>query len=237
VRGLLKLALLALVLCAVALASALTAMRYAIHGREVEVPDLVGLLPAQAEDAAAERGLQLVLDGRFYSPEVEEGKVMSQLPRAGVKVRRGGRVRVAESLGPQRVEVPGVVGQSARAAEINLRRRGLELGRVATAHLPGLAPGQVAAQSPGPGAEQVHSPRVDLLIAVPPPAVAYVMPDLVGHPLAEAARRVQEAGLRVASVQRVSDSTLSGVSIVLRQSPAPGERVTPGMAVSFEVSR
>ena len=41
-----RLVLLALVLLVVALVSALTAMRLAIHGHEVAVPDLVGKSPA-----------------------------------------------------------------------------------------------------------------------------------------------------------------------------------------------
>ena len=43
-----RLVLLALVLLVVALISALTAMRLAIHGHEVAVPDLVGKNPAVA---------------------------------------------------------------------------------------------------------------------------------------------------------------------------------------------
>ena len=41
--------MLALVLVIVAMVSALTAMRFAIHGQEVAVPPLVGLAPAEAE--------------------------------------------------------------------------------------------------------------------------------------------------------------------------------------------
>ncbi len=44
-RGLLY----ALILVLVGLASALTAMRFAIHGREVTVPKVVGLTPAEAQ--------------------------------------------------------------------------------------------------------------------------------------------------------------------------------------------
>src|SRR6516164_9641116 len=43
-----QLALLALVLVAVAMVSALTAMRLAIHGRQVRVPNVVGMNSAQA---------------------------------------------------------------------------------------------------------------------------------------------------------------------------------------------
>ncbi len=121
-----RLILLALVLLVVALVSALTAMRLAIHGHEVAVPDLVGQSPAAARMIAEQSGLEITVERQYYSSTVPEGKILSQLPPAGNQVRRGWQVRVAESLGPQRVEIPNVTGQSQRIANINIRRRGLD---------------------------------------------------------------------------------------------------------------
>src|SRR3954470_14423766 len=140
--------LLFLILVSVAMVSALTAMRFAIHGREVAVPKLAGLTVATAEQQAAASGLILEVEDHFYSREIAEGKVLSQSPAPGSVVRRGWKVRVAESLGPQKAEVPNLIGQSTRAAEINVRQRGLEIGSVAVADLPGAAPDQIVAQSP-----------------------------------------------------------------------------------------
>ena len=60
-----QLALLALVLVAVAMMSALTAMRLAIHGRQGRVPNIVGMTTAEARRAAASSGLLLDRDGGF----------------------------------------------------------------------------------------------------------------------------------------------------------------------------
>src|SRR5574337_848251 len=97
--------LMALVLLTVALISALTAMRFAIHGREVTIPKLIGMAPVEAQRAAAPSGLQVVVERQYYSANVPEGRIMSQVPQPGTKVRRGWRIRVAESLGPQRVAI------------------------------------------------------------------------------------------------------------------------------------
>src|SRR3954471_15531457 len=97
-----RFALLALVLVIVAMVSALTAMRFAIHGQEVAVPPLAGLTPADAERLASGLGLQMTIERQYYSPQVPEGKIMSQLPLPGTKVRRGWQIRVAQSLGPTR---------------------------------------------------------------------------------------------------------------------------------------
>ena len=131
-----RLVLLALVLLVVALVSALTAMRLAIHGHEVAVPDFAGKSPAAARMIAEQSGLELTVERQYYSPTVPEGKILSQLPPAGSQVRRGWQVRVAESLGPQRVAIPNVMGQSERVANINIRRRGLDVGAIAQMQLP-----------------------------------------------------------------------------------------------------
>ena len=119
--------MLALVLVIVAMVSALTAMRFAIHGQEVAVPPLVGLGPVEAERAVVAAGLQMSIERQYYSPQIPEGRIMSQLPLPGTKVRHGWQVRVAESLGPTRVAIPNVTGQSEHAAELNIRRRGLDI--------------------------------------------------------------------------------------------------------------
>src|SRR5512135_414718 len=107
-RRLLRILLRTLVLVLVFLVSALTAMRFAIHGREVAVPKFTGMTIAEAERSAVDNGLLLQVESRFYSADVPEGRVMSQVPPAGEQVRRGWRVRVAQSLGPQRVAIPDV---------------------------------------------------------------------------------------------------------------------------------
>src|SRR3977135_4474500 len=121
-RQFFRMLLLALVLMTVALVSALTAMRLAIHGREVTIPKLVGMSPLEAERAGAASGLLVVVERQFYSADIPEGKVMTQMPPPGTKVRRGWSIRVAQSLGPQRVPIPNVTGGSERIADINILR-------------------------------------------------------------------------------------------------------------------
>jgi beta-lactam-binding protein with PASTA domain len=244
-----------LVLLAVALVSAFVAMSFAIHGREVAVPKLIGMTPAEADRLALANGLSLQVENRFYSSDIPAGRILNQVPQAGEKVRRGWRVRVAESMGPQRVSVPNVVGQSVRAAEINLARRGLQLGTITTAHLPDAVADTVVAQSPSADVEGVSSPKVNLVVAAADPdAQAIVMPDLVGRSLDDATRVVVSTGLRVGKINTVrsqapttsidqggaptqAPATLPTVPIVVRQAPVAGSRVMPNASVSVDVVR
>ncbi len=246
--------LLALVLVTVFLVSAMMSMRVAIHGREVAAPKLVGMSPWEAERAALASGLAVKVEARFYSADIAEGRILSQLPAAGTKVRRGFRIRVAQSLGPQRVSIPDVVGQSARAADINLLRRGLQVGTVATVAVPGVPSEQVLAQSPPPNAEGVASPKVNLLESADTPDTPqyFVMPNFVGHSYGQAHGAIIDAGFKVGTVTVVAAASAGNATVALpgngrlkpiatdvitHQSPAPGQKIAAGASVSFQVNR
>jgi beta-lactam-binding protein with PASTA domain len=232
-----------MVLIVVFMVSALVAMRLAIHGRQVKVPKLVGMTPAQALKVLEPQGLLLDDSDRFYSADVPEGRIMSQVPAAGEKVRSGWRVRVAESMGPQRVVIPDLVGGSERAAEINIRRRGLEMGTVALATIEGASADAVAAQSPPANATNVSSPKVSLLVATPEDRKSFVMPDLRGHSEDEVINAIVAAGLKVGKIS--SQETASGSSgfgslttrTITRTIPAAGQRIYDGQTINLEVTR
>jgi beta-lactam-binding protein with PASTA domain len=200
VRSIFRFAILALILVTVALVSALTAMRFAIHGQEVEVPALVGLTPAEAERAVSGPGLLIEIERQYYSPQIPEGRIMSQLPVPGTKVRRGWQVRLAQSLGPLRVAIPDLTGQSEHAAELNIRRRGLELTSTAEVQIPGLPADQVLAQSPAANASQVAAPKISLLMTATADPEVFTMPSFLGQPLGSASRTLQDAGFKLGNV-------------------------------------
>ena len=251
-----KLILLALVLVIVAMISALTAMQFAIHTREVPVPNLVGKSVTEAQRAALASGLELQVERQYYSPTVPEGKIMSQVPDPGTKVRRGWQLRVAQSLGPQRVAIPDLSGETSRAAELNIERRGLELGATAAIPTASAPPDQVIAQSPPPNASGVAAPRISLLLSAAPVPGAYVMPNLVGQSLGSATQILETAGMHVGTVKVTApgttpnttqsppanatpppDTNPSPTSLILSQDPAPGQKIIAGSPVNLEVTR
>jgi beta-lactam-binding protein with PASTA domain len=134
IKNFFQVASLLLLLLAAALLSAITTMHFAIHGAEVQVPSLKGMTEEDARSETAGLGLNLDVDNRYYSADVAAGHILTQSPAPGTVVRREWLVRVAQSLGPQKVEVPDTVGRGERVAALTLRRVGLEVG--ATARLP-----------------------------------------------------------------------------------------------------
>jgi beta-lactam-binding protein with PASTA domain len=234
----------AMAMIVVTLFSAAITLRIALHGHEVTVPDLAGLTVSEASDAALRTGVDLNIENRFYSTTVPAGRILSQAPAAGSSVRHGWQVRVTESLGPQQVTIPDVVGESVRQASINVRKMELDLGTLAHIGAPG-DPDVVLAQTPPPNAG-VDQPRVNLLLSSTERASdEFVMPSFVGMSFAAADHMALELSLRVASLDTVplavlsqatgpnsaSSSTPSG--IVLSQSPESGYKARKGDVVRF----
>jgi eukaryotic-like serine/threonine-protein kinase len=239
-RKLLRYFLLGLILLFVFCASALLAMRFAIQGREVRVPALTGLTPAEAERVANNDGLVLAVDTRYYTPSVPRGRIVSQTPAAGSRVRRGWRLLVAESLGPQRAAIPDLVGQSEHAADLNISRHGMQVGSIAITHLAGAAPGTVVAQSPPPNTKDAASPKISLLFSTAENETEYVMPSFVGKSLAPTAKILESAGFSLGKVWRIpaalpDDGESRGPGIILKQYPPAGQKVTRSTAINFEV--
>lgn len=242
---------------AVALISAFIAMRLAIHGREAVVPTLTGLTVSDAGRLAGRQGLQLNLENRFYSADVAAGHILAQDPAPGSRVRRDWPIRITESLGGQRVNIPDLSGESERAATVSIRRLSLDLGTVAHFAVPG-DPDVVLTQTPPANSNGVDGPRVSLLVSDSPDAEpqAYVMPSLVGLTYAAAGARAGAAGLHLVAAADVPPPAapqsgqqtptppvpavpstpsepvaFSASSIVIGQTPQPGHRVEQGDAV------
>lgn len=95
VKQLLRGALLALVF----LCSAFAVMYFALRGRSVEVPDLVGKTEGAAMEALDDAGLRLKIKGRAHSDKIEANLVSDQFPAPGTIIKTGQLVRVSISMG------------------------------------------------------------------------------------------------------------------------------------------
>jgi beta-lactam-binding protein with PASTA domain len=234
-RTALRIIWMSLVMLIVALVSALVAMQLAVHGREVRVPDLRSKTPAEARRIAEDNGLTADVQREYYSAVVPEGKVLSQTPAPGTIVRRGWEIRVALSLGRQRVAIPNIKGESERAAAISITEHGLSLGATATVQLPDTAAGQVIAQDPAPNTTDASAPKVSLLVAQDPAPQTFVMPSFLGQPLGSAEISLKNAGFSIGKVTvQPAPVPISAPSPTAASPPAAGNSAsTPNPAASL----
>lgn len=234
-RSLLRAIWMGLLLLIVALTSALIAMSLAIHGREVQVPDIRGKTPAEARQLMDAAELNLQIERQYYSPTVPSGRVLSQMPAPGSTVRRGWEVRLALSLGPRRITIPDTVGRSERAAAITLEQRGIELSAASTISIPDILEGQVVAQDPAANATDVASPKVSLLVAAQAQPEFFVVPSFAGQPIGTVGNALRSAGFAVGKVT-VAANADAGVTAQQSSSPITADSQATPRAMPSEAT-
>jgi len=224
------------ILAVAGVVSALTAMRFAIRGREVEVPQLTGKTKEQAEEILKTRGLRLKVSSSRFSPDVAEGKILAQIPSSGTRLKVDRTVKVLVSLGQQQFAVPNLIGTSLRAAQLTLAQRRLLLGNTVYAHTAEGDPSTVVYQAPKPGTQEGSDPTVNILISLGPQAQYFIMPDLIGKPAELVASRARSEGFKIG---KLNYRKYPGVEpgVVIQQKPQAGYRLSTSDIILLDVSQ
>src|SRR6266446_5959410 len=226
-----RLTLLVFILASAAFLSAITAMRIAIHGREVTMPNLVGINVSEASRILQSRGLVLRVADRIYSDQPINA-VVRQTPTSGLLMKVSQQAHVVLSLGQRQLQIPLLEGNSLRASRIELLRAGLQIGEVSgvTMTTPVDA---VIIQNPKPGAGAA-TPRVDVLVSQGPRETAYVMPHLTGLNESEAQHRLDMAQMRGKVNYVTAPQWPRGA--VIDQSPMSGTRIAASSTIELTVA-
>ena len=229
---LMRMTLLVFILASAAFLSAISAMRIAIHGREVTMPNLVGKNVSEASKTLQSRGLVLRVADRIYSDQ-PINVVLRQTPTAGLLMKVSQQAHVVLSLGQRQLQIPLLEGNSLRASRVELLRQGLQVGEVSAVTMPDQPADAIVLQNPKPGAGAA-TPRVDVLISQGPKEASYVMPHLVGLNEAEAQRRLDQAQMR-RKVNYVGAPQWPHGSVI-DQTPMAGAKVSASATVELTVA-
>src|SRR6202140_5298174 len=227
-----RMTLLVFILASAAFLSAITAMRIAIHGREVTMPNLVGKNVSEASQMLQSRGLVLRVADRIYS-EQPINVVVRQTPTSGLLMKVSQQAHVVLSWGERQLQIPLLEGNSLRASRIELLRTGLQVGEVSGLTMPEKPVDEVVIQAPRPGAGSA-TPRVDVLISQGPRETAYVMPHFVGMTESDAERRLDASRLR-RKVHYVSAPQWPQGPVV-DQTPLAGSRLPAASTIELTVA-
>ena len=227
-----RMTLLVFILASAAFLSAITAMRIAIHGREVTMPNLVGKNVSEASNMLQSRGLVLRVADRIYSDQ-PINVVLRQTPTAGLLMKVSQQAHVVLSLGQRELQIPMLEGNSLRASRVELLRQGLQVGEVSAVTMPDQPADAIVLQNPRPGAGAA-TPRVDVLISQGPKETSYVMPHFVGSSEGDAQRRLDQAQMR-RKVNYVSAPQWPHGSVI-DQTPMAGARVPASATIDLTVA-
>lgn len=231
-----RLCFLASILASASFVSCLTAMRFAIRGSEVTVPNLVGRTVREGDRLANLSELQLRLESHRFDDRVESDHIVAQTPVPGSKLKRNRSVRVVVSLGARKIAVPDLKGESLRTTQIALLSRGLTLGVTSAIRSTEIEKDRVISQDPLPMTRLARSPRVSVLISGGRPSQEYLMPNVTGNTLDEVSGAIQNTGLKIGTVTyHFIPGLVKGT--ILKQTPPPGFKLVEGSTIDFEVCR
>jgi beta-lactam-binding protein with PASTA domain/tRNA A-37 threonylcarbamoyl transferase component Bud32 len=187
-------------------------------GSTVLVPAVAGQPSDTALGALEEAGLTSEVREDF-SEDVEKGSVISVDPSSGSEVRKGSEVLVVVSKGPERYDVPDVLGATTAEATARLEEASLARGKVTEEFDEKVPEGQVISTTPEAGSSEKPGTKVALVVSKGRQPID--VPDFTGKEATEAAKALADLGLEVdATQQENSDSVPKGR--VISQDPAGG---------------
>ncbi|WP_189113823.1 Stk1 family PASTA domain-containing Ser/Thr kinase [Pilimelia terevasa] len=200
-------------------------------GRYTQAPSLVNLTKVEAQDRAADAGLVLNFSDARHDELVRPELVLAQDPAPEAPIIRGGTVTLVLSLGPERYQVPNVIGMTFDMAGVELGALRLPVKRGPDRYHETLPPGMVSALDPAAGATVKPGTAVTVTVSRGRPPVT--VPDLVGKAVAEARRLLAQLGL-VVTEQTVPGDAPTGQ--VLGQSLDAGTGVEKGAKITLRLS-
>lgn len=196
------------------------------HGQELVVPDLTNMKVHEAEYTAKVEGMKVIVVDSVYIRRMGRGLVYSQNPKAGSKVKKGRKIRLTiNSVTPQKVQVPNLVGYSMRQAMAELSSRGLTVGKLV--YVSDMATNNVLRQLRGnreiaPGTLIESGTAIDLVVGLNSEDNQTYVPNVIGLKYLRAVDVVHGNSLNIKnlnfdeSVKNYSDSL---DAVVYRQGP------------------
>jgi beta-lactam-binding protein with PASTA domain/tRNA A-37 threonylcarbamoyl transferase component Bud32 len=199
---------------------------------QLEVPNVIGRKEATASQILQNRGFEVNIE-RVANADVERDEVAAQDPRPKTQAPEGSTVTITVSTGPGEASVPDVQGLTRANAESQLRAAGFT-SRVAQVFSADVRKGRVIDTSPPQGSLIERGSSVTLRLSRGPEQAA--VPDVVGETEENARSAIEAAGLRVGEVTD-KETVDKDPGTVLEQSPASGNTVAKGSAVTLTVAK
>ncbi len=175
-------------------------------GQEVVVPDIVGMDIKEANNELKTVNLGMKVKEKRFSDEFEKDQIIFQDPGKGQKVKEGRQIEVIQSLGFEKIAVPGVVGKQLSDAEIIIGNEGFEIGDIDKNYDDKYKEGYIISQEPRAGTRVAKNSKIDLMVSKGPTPDKIPMPDLIGLTLEEARKKIQDSKLVLGEVTKKDSS-------------------------------
>ncbi len=200
----------------------------------VKVPDVTGKTYEEAQKELNKYDLG-IHKSTAPSDTVAKGKIISQDPADGKKVKKHTTVNVVISSGEEAkmTTIPSVVGLSEADAEKALQAKNLVVKKGDPVYSDDVEQGEVVSVNPSEGAEVKEGTTVTLVISKGnQPAT---VPKLTGKSQSDAEAALSQAGLSGNATEDYSDTVEEGY--IISQDTDAGKEVSKGTTIGYVVSK
>lgn len=206
------------------------------QGADFPLPSYVDMKVIEAEMQLEDLDLSYSIAGEEYAPGKEKGTIINQFPIAGTRVKPGRQIKFVISMGQKYVDIPQVGGKSVRQATLDLEASGLLLGEVSWAFSDTIPERVVVFSYPAAGTEVPIGTKINLMVNRGRASEYTYVPKMVGMPLEDAVKLLEQKGLKVGIVTyRTNDNFLPDT--ILEQSEPEGTELTVGAKVDLVVTK
>ena len=200
----------------------------------VKVPDVTGKTYEEAQKELNKYDLG-IHKSTAPSDTVAKGKIISQDPADGKKVKKHTTVNVVISSGEEAkmTTIPSVVGLAEADAEKALQAKNLVVKKGDPVYSDDVEQGEVVSVSPSEGAEVKEGTTVTLVISKGNQPTK--VPKLTGKSQSDAEAALSQAGLSGNATEDYSDTVEKG--LVISQDTDAGKEVSKGTTIGYVVSK
>jgi len=226
--------LLLLLLLLIAAGSFALSSYFSSSGKEVKVPNVVGMSLSEAQKALADLGLDAEVRWKNH-PTIPRNTVIEQDIKPGATVKLPQTITLTVSSGPGLKTVPDLYNKSLEEAKRLLEEQGLALADPVNEEYSDEVPeGFIIRQSPPAGEKVRAGTRVTVYVSLGPKEIE--VPYLIGLTVEEAKAKLAENKLTLdENIQWAENSNFEKGRIV-SQEPGPGTKVKRNTPVKVTLS-
>lgn len=210
---------------------------YVKHGQQVTLPDVRKMKFNEAEKLLESNGFEPVKRDMKFNADFEPDEIIEQQPAAHSTVKKGRRVYLTVATEQEFIEMPNLIGNTYRGAQIELAQVGLRLDTLQTQRVYSdqFPEGVVVWQSVRESALIRRGTTVTLQISRGANPYQITVPNLINKSLEEARQVLSDSRLQIGQIRYEQNEDLIPYT-VLDQSISPGTSLTQPQEVDIIVS-
>ncbi len=200
---------------------------------EIELPDFVNQTLEEAQALVVNSELEIIVEKEEESDKVAPGKIISQSPAAGKKVKDNAKIKVVISKGGGEFPMPDLINSEDSVAQELLREKNLRFS-VVSEPSDTIPKDYVVRQVPEAGTYVDTATSVTIYVSSGKESKTVEVPNLLGLDIDEAKADLLDANLTWGEIKTVESTKAKGS--VISQSIRAGIEVKEQSAIDIRIS-